>query len=239
MADYGELLQAGINAKNNENYTEAVDYFTQALALDDHDSKPWFYRANIYNHSLKEYNLALADYDEAIKREPENEFYYYNRALCSLNLGDVDAAREDYNSALAINADYALALWDRALIYAEDEEYAQAIADLTRVLELSPYSAAIVYKDLANVYFQMGDKRQALTYFNQSLDLDSYAVYTYKGRGNLYLSLGEYAKSLADYEKVKELNPKDAEAYNKCALIYEKMGDMEAAAREKELLKNL
>ena len=36
-----------------------------------------------------------------------------------------------------------------------------------------------------------------------------------------------------------ELNPKDAEAYNKCALIYEKMGDMEAAASEKELLKNL
>ena len=55
----------------------------------------------------------------------------------------------------------------------------------------------------------------------------------------MYLSLGEYAKSLADYEKVKELNPKDAEAYNKCALIYEKMGNMEAAAREKELLKNL
>lgn len=165
MADYGELLQAGINAKNNENYTEAVDYFTQALALDDHDSKPWFYRANIYNHSLKEYDLALADYDEAIKREPENEFYYYNRALCSLNLGDIDAAREDYNSALAINADYALALWDRALIYAEDEEYAQAINDLKCVLELSPYSAAIVYKDLGNIYFHMGEKMTGLGLF--------------------------------------------------------------------------
>lgn len=176
----------------------------------------------------------------AIKREPENEFYYYNRALCSLNLGDVDAAREDYNSALAINADYALALWDRALIYAEDEEYAQAIADLTRVLELSPYSAAIVYKDLANVYFHMGDKGQALTYFNQSLDLDSYAVYTYKAAAIWYSYFGRCMRRAWQVTKRwKSSIRKMRKHINKCALIYEKMGNMEAAAREKELLKNL
>lgn len=74
---------------------------------------------------------------------------------------------------------------------------------------------------------------------NKSIELDPYAVYTYKSRGNLYSAMAEYPLALADYQKVKELAPQDKEAYNKCALIYEKMGDMEAAAREKELLKNL
>ena len=110
--DYQEALKKGVEAKNYERFEEALDWFAQAIALDNNQPQAYFYRANIYNHSLKEYGKALGDYDKAIELKPNDEGYFYNRALLFLNMGDVDAALEDYNSALAVNPDYALAIWD-------------------------------------------------------------------------------------------------------------------------------
>ena len=39
-----------------------------------------------------------------------HEGYYYNRALLFLNIGDVERALADYDAALHVNPDYALAL---------------------------------------------------------------------------------------------------------------------------------
>ena len=90
--DYQEALKKGVEAKNYERFEEALDWFAQAIALDNNQPQAYFYRANIYNLSLKEYGKALEDYDKAIELKPNDEGYFYNRALLFLNMGDVDAA---------------------------------------------------------------------------------------------------------------------------------------------------
>lgn len=84
---------------------------------------------------------------------------------------------EDYNAALAVNPDYALAIWDKALIEADWEEFESALQGLDRVLELSPYSAAIIYKDKGNIYYKLEEFEKSLECYNQSLALDPYYTY--------------------------------------------------------------
>ena len=64
--NYQEALQNGTMAKNYERFDEALDWFAKAIELDSTQSQAYFYRANIYNHSLKEYAKALEDYDKAM-----------------------------------------------------------------------------------------------------------------------------------------------------------------------------
>ena len=85
--------------------------------------------------------------------------------------------RDSYDAALHVNPDYALALWDKALIEADMEEFEAALEGLDRVLELSPYSAAIIYKDKGNIYYKMEEWEKSLQAFNQSLELDPYYTY--------------------------------------------------------------
>ena len=148
---YQELIKQAIDLKNKEQYEEAVKVFSEAIALDDSQPEGYFYRANVYNHSLKQFRLALKDYTQAITLKCDNEFYYYNRALCYLNLSEVDKALDDYTAALTINPNYALAIWDKALIESDKENFEEALKGLKRVLALSPHSAAIVYKDVFNI----------------------------------------------------------------------------------------
>ena len=79
--NYQEALKNGTMAKNYERFDEALEWFQKAIELDENQSQAYFYRANIYNHSLKDYGKALEDYDKAIALEQNDEGYYYNRAL--------------------------------------------------------------------------------------------------------------------------------------------------------------
>ena len=223
MNTYQGELERGIIAKNLEEFEQAIKYFSAAIALENNHPEPYFYRANIYNHSLQNYPAALADYDRAIALKSDDEGYYYNRALLYLNMGDLEGALEDYEAALKIKPDYALALWDVALIHSELEEFEQALEELDKVLHLAPYSAAIIHKDKGNIYYKLEEFDLALEQYNQSLALDPYSIYAYKGRGTLYTALGRYEEALADLQKALEYAPDDTDAKQRMAHLERKM----------------
>ena len=152
----------------------------------------------------------------------DDEGYYYNRALLFLNIGDVERALADYDAALHVNPDYALALWDKALIEADMEEFEAALEGLDRVLELSPYSAAIIYKDKGNIYYKMEEWEKSLQAFNQSLELDPYYTYAYKGRGSLYTALNRFDEAENDLLKALEYAPDDKDAMQRLEFLQTK-----------------
>ncbi len=128
----------------------------------------------------------------------------------------------DYNNALKIKPDYALAIWDKALIEADMEDFEAALQGLDRVLELSPYSAAIIYKDKGNIYYKLEDFDKSLECFNQSLELDPYYTYAYKGRGSLYTALNRFDEAEADLNKALEYAPDDADAKQRMEFLQKK-----------------
>ncbi len=103
-----------------------------------------------------------------------------------------------------------------------DLEFEAALEGLDRVLELSPYSAAIIYKDKGNIYYKMEEWEKSLQAFNQSLELDPYYTYAYKGRGSLYTALNRFDEAEEDLRKALEYAPDDKDAMQRLEFLQTK-----------------
>ena len=82
----------------NSNYTEAykkrgqvyalygktylaICDFTEAIKINPQDAKAYFYRALLHHHTDKNYELALADYENTLFLEPKNKVASLNRSI--------------------------------------------------------------------------------------------------------------------------------------------------------------
>ena len=81
---------------------------------------------------------AIADYDTAIKLNPNDQFAFNNRANLWRDKGDLDRAIADYTEALRIDPGYTAVYVNRGLVHERRNEIALARADYQRALELPP-----------------------------------------------------------------------------------------------------
>ena len=89
----------GLSYFEKEDYDEALNEFTKAIALEQH---PFHYnnRGLAYYH-IGQYDLAKKDFDEAIKKQPDDPLVYFNRGNVFLNQGDYELAHADFDTAIA------------------------------------------------------------------------------------------------------------------------------------------
>jgi tetratricopeptide (TPR) repeat protein len=85
---------------------------------------------------------AIADYDEAIRNNPQDAEAHNNRGLAHAATGNLDRALADYGRAIEINPDYAEAYNNRGLAYYRKGALAEALDDLTRAETLLPAGSA-------------------------------------------------------------------------------------------------
>lgn len=78
-----EYVQAGIGFRLNRNdQRKAIEYFTKAIDLDHQYAEAYECRGMSYGSSqIRDLDRALADYNQAIKLDPNNGQFYWGRAL--------------------------------------------------------------------------------------------------------------------------------------------------------------
>ena len=82
--------------------------------------------------SKGDYARALADYDEAIRLNPNEAYSYQNRGATKQALGDLDGALADINQAIRLNPALPSPLINRTVIWRAKGDFDHAIADATR-----------------------------------------------------------------------------------------------------------
>lgn len=81
-------------------------------------------------------NLALADFEQAIKLNPKNAEAYNGKASCNDQLGKKDLALADYTKAIELDPELATAYMGRMAIYCAMGKKELSIADEKKVKEL-------------------------------------------------------------------------------------------------------
>ncbi len=127
-------------------------------------------RANAYG-ALAAYDLALADYDQAIRLDPIYAHGYFNRGSTYLEAGRHDLAVADFTRALEIDPGLVQAFVNRGLARLSTGMLEPAIDDFTAALALEPRSA-ISHNNRGVAYKRKGQFDRAIADFEAALELD-------------------------------------------------------------------
>jgi len=118
-----------------------------------------------------DYDRAIAEYNRAIRADPNYIIAYIHRGNAYYNKGDYDRAIADYNQAIRLDPNFIAAYHNRGNAYDEKGDYDKAIADYNQVLRLGANNA-VIYNDRGAVYYDKGDYDRAIADFTEALRLD-------------------------------------------------------------------
>ena len=132
--DAQDYLRRGIEADQNDNPDDAIEYYTEVIRLDPPDSSIVsiaHYNRGVAYSEKGEIERAIEDYDQTIRLNPESADAYNNRGYAYRQKGEVESAIEDYDRAIQIRSDNVLFYNNRAIALLHLQEWERAKADLT------------------------------------------------------------------------------------------------------------
>jgi len=136
---------------------------------------------------------------------------HYNRGLELQRQGELDSAIAQYDQAISLNPELAIAFTNRGVAYGYLGDFDQAIADLDQAITLDP-EMAIAYGARGEIYWLAGNLAKAISDVDRAIDLDPELARAYAVRGQIYV-LENVDQTIADAEKAIDLDPKLKEAY--------------------------
>jgi tetratricopeptide (TPR) repeat protein len=114
---------------------KAVAYLEKAIQEKPDFAEAYNNRGNAYRE-MKQYALAMQDYNKAISLKPNLEKSFNNRGNIYFDQRNFQMAIQDYNKALSLNASYNLAYLNRGLAYHGLNKDDLACLDFKKACEL-------------------------------------------------------------------------------------------------------
>jgi tetratricopeptide (TPR) repeat protein len=110
------------------------EHLNNDLKLESNDNNGYFKRGYAY-YALGKYELAIKDYDEAIRLKPDYVEEYNNRGVAYAYLKKYNKAQEDFDNAIRLNPDDTSAYYNYACMFALQKNPIQACNWLVKAIE--------------------------------------------------------------------------------------------------------
>jgi tetratricopeptide (TPR) repeat protein len=204
-----------------------------------------------------EYGKAIAEFDEALKINPNLIGAYMLRALAlqasvsqvtgvEENFSGITTARytgeqvseervriydraiADYTQAIRLDPNEAGGYNQRGTAYAQKGDYDRAIADYTQAIRIVP-NFSYAYSNRGAAYYGKGDSDRAIADYAQAIRLDPNNAGAYSNHGLAYYEKGDYEWAITDYTQALSLNPNNATVYSNRGVAYANKGDFDRA----------
>jgi len=181
-----------------------------------------------YLEDRRNYEMAVADFTQAIRLNPQDVDAYFFRSIAYHRLGRYTESIDDCNEVLFMNPQYRAVYNNRGAAYADrakkngnNEDYKNALDDLFLALEINTGSSNINF-NIGSVYFDLGDYSKAIQYLNRSIEINRQNALAYNERANVYHKLGNRQETLRNLEMAAFYAPYSAALKAKYELYRDK-----------------
>ena len=154
----------------------------------------------------REYEKALAEYEQAVALDPGLERAYYGRGVTHAEQRDYAAAITDLDQADELAPDTARILFVRGDYHRILGHHEEAVRDLDRAVVLGPDLAG-AWASRGVTRHGTGDTEHALADLDRALELDPEHVWALVRRARVHRSRGERDGQLADLDRAVALGP--------------------------------
>jgi tetratricopeptide (TPR) repeat protein len=236
-----DALQTSQVAKSVEQFNEIIDLCEQASgqpltaeeAKYSQDLRAWAFNKRGESHaaSAAEFmnqgdekeaarldRLALEDFQQAVKLDPNRWKAIHNRGVSYGVLGLHDDAVADFTRVVELKPDYVNAWFNRAELHLENGRLTDAIRDYTEALRLRPEDGSI-FRQRGRSYARAGRYQEALADFDRAVQRDRDDVISLVERAEANLRLHDWEAAAVDYRTAIDIDPNCAEGYRGAAWL--------------------
>jgi len=197
--------------------------FLRIYFADAHFPKGLFFEAK------KRYDLAISEYEKAVRVNPWEQTYYQNLAKVYQDAGliirDTTQRTRVFEKSLALYKKHLTLVPQDALSHnglgvgyvhmaeqlSSQEYYELAKKSFQASIQMAPYFVE-PYINLGTVLYLLGEKEEALQIYAKALKVNPYVPLIYFNLGNLYAQEGEMRKAIGYWQDALDLDPKYEEA---------------------------
>ena len=164
------------------------------------------FKLAISEGTVKQYTNAVNSYTSAIELNASNPFLYLNRAVVRAEMIDFISTIDNAYQRISIDSDPAQQLRNSGT---RTYSYDEAIADLTKAIELYP-SFAYAYYNRANLLALSGKLPEAFDDYTKAIELNPHFAEAYYNRGLIQIFMKDTRKGSLDISKAGELGIEEA-----------------------------
>jgi tetratricopeptide (TPR) repeat protein len=132
--------------------------------------------------------------------------------------GDHDRAIVNFNEAIRLNPNDAVAYFDRGVSYSNKGDLDRAIADYNEAIRLNP-AYHIAFNNRGLSYNYKGQYDRAIADLNEAIRLNPVYVFAFNNRGLAYKNKGDLDRAIADFNEAIRLDPAYHIAFNNRGLV--------------------
>ncbi len=168
-------------------------------------------------------SAAIAAYDRVLQNKPGNVNALVKRGIAFGNVGNLEMAIQNFDSAIKMDRNCFLAWLERGKAYGAWASQARnpirwsriqvALNSLNRAIELQAADAYAYYVRGECYATLCNNDRRALEDYNHALGIEERLVEAYVGRGFCLSRLGQQRYAIQDFEEALRLQAGNPEAY--------------------------
>ncbi|OJJ58187.1 hypothetical protein ASPSYDRAFT_153250 [Aspergillus sydowii CBS 593.65] len=204
----GELRKGllAMTKKTGDGYEEAAAAFVKALELGDlgeFEGLALNQRAT-FTYLQGNAQDALADLNKSIELDPSLVQSYIKRASLHLELGNKDAAQDDFELAITHNKDDPDIYYHRAQLHFILGEFAEAAKDYQKSIDLDR-TFIFSHIQLGVTQYKMGSVASAMATFRRSVKNFEDVPDVYNYYGELLLDQQNFSEAIEKFDKAVEM----------------------------------
>lgn len=226
---YLMVFTTGLARLEARDFDTAIERFDRVLEMQEtaeqiiNPAQIYRYRGYAYLQK-RNYDLAIADFNHAIKLQPNEPRAFYDRGVAYSAQGNYDQAIADDTQIIKLDPKSADAYYNRGLDYLNKGDALSALADYNKAISLNP-DHKYAYFARGFLYKREGDYELAIRDYNKTIELEPTYACAYNNRGVAYSGKGNDELAIADYKKATELDPGFKRAFSNLAGKYYSKGN--------------